>query len=341
MKVVPGALFSPRFAPRFTITALNMISGTAGAVQRINAQPAGFDAWDALYSMASVYKSYMKVTILSEATQPLIICYCTRTGARIGNMEAPNWQPGQPIVGSNDYVSNINYGASQSLSLGNTADFTAGPSFYDTMVLGTSPGFTTTSNVGSVPTYTENLGNACHPTRLQNVQGLKKFIWNQSEGQGKRTKSITFNVDHTKYVKNWKNRRFVYAKGSNATDNGAGNAKTFGLTNSALVKCYPVMSPVNYLHIATLLPVSGDQETAAQNTSYTGFNNPSSGQDEYASSTAALQSQPVQAIAQSNLSGIIRIQCELVMYARLSSPAQELLDDSDAFIGGEAGMTTN
>ena len=169
---------------------------------------------------------------------------------------------------------------------------------------------------------------------------MQLFIWNQSEGQGSRTKTIAFNVDHTKYVKNWKNRRFVYAKGSTATDNTVGNAEDFGVVNASLLKCFPTLSPVNYLHVATLLPVSGDQESAAQNTNTVGANDPSTGTLAYGGSAAAAhQTQPIQAIAQSHLSGIIRIQCELIMYARLSSPTQELLDDSDALNATSANMT--
>jgi hypothetical protein len=338
MKVVPGAMVSPRFKPQVQVMAFSMVSGGSNAVT--NAQPAGFDAWDSLYSMASVYKSYMKVTILSEATQPLLVCYNTRTGARTGTMNTDSWDGGANN-GTLDYVSNINWGSAQSLSLGNQADFEAGPSLYDTMVSGQSPGFTNTTSAGNTVTYVENLNNACHPTRLKNVPGLKKFIWNQSEGQGSRTKTITFSVDHAKYVKNWKNRRFVYAKGSTATDNTVGNAESFGSVNASLLKCLPVLSPVNYLHVATLLPVSGDQETAAQNTSKIGYTDPSTGTVEYASSTgpANLLYQPIQAIAQSHLSGIIRIQCELIMYARVSHPTQELLDDGDALNATSANMT--
>lgn len=338
MKVVPGAMFSPRFLPQLQVLAFSMVSGGSNAVT--NAQPAGFDAWDSLYSMASVYKSFMKVTILSEATQPLIVCYNTRTGARTGTMNTDSWDGGANN-GTLDYVSNINWGSAQSLSLGNQADFEAGPSLFDTMVSGQSPGFTNTTTPGNAPTYTENFNNACHPTRLKNVPGLKKFIWNQSEGQGARTKQITFDVDHRKYVKNWKNRRFVYAKGSTATDNTVGNAQAFGTSNADLLKCMPVLSPVNYLHVATLLPVSGDQESAAQNAAKLGYTDPSTGTVQYASSNGPdnLQYQPIQAIAQSHLSGIIRIQCELIMYARLSSPTQELLDDGDALNATSAAMT--
>jgi hypothetical protein len=114
----------------------------------------------------------------------------------------------------------------------------------------------------------------------------------------------------------------------------------FGVVNASLLKCFPTLSPVNYLHVATLLPVSGDQESAAQNTNTVGANDPSTGTLAYGgSAAAALQTQPIQAIAQSHLSGIIRIQCELIMYARLSSPTQELLDDSDALNATSANMT--
>lgn len=332
MKVVPGALFSPRQKPNFMIQALDQVSG--GSDEKTNAQPAGYDVWDALYSAASVYKSYMEVTIYSEVSQPLVVAYCTKTGARIGEMESDSGV----TPGTIDYVSNIQWGR-DATSLVNQADFLAGPSFFDTLVSGTSNGYSSVEGDGT-RTYTEHMNNAGHPTRLMNVNKMKKFIWNQNENTINRTKKVKFSVDHTKYVKNWKNRQFEYKKGSTATDNDAGGVASSTSSNSTLLGCYPTLSPVNYLHIGCLLPVNSDMESAADATGTSAWYNATTGNNTLASDQdGALKVQPVAAIAQSNLSGILRIQCKLVMYANLKRPAQELIDDGDALNATSSAMT--
>ena len=312
LKVVPGALFGPRMnfnSPNAWTMAISQKAQISGGSSGLtNYQPAGYDQLDNIFSRCSVYKSFMKVTIYSESTQPLQVAYATRTGARIGAMGTS-----ANSAGTLDYVSNISW-ASQIGELAGVPQYNATKGTADFLVDESQPAYVYRTPLTGSPYYEEKPAHVCNPINLLNNNKVKSFVWQQCEQQsGGRTKVITFPVDHKKFVKNWKLRATNMSHGSNATDSTVGDSVADALSNNDLLKNYPLMSPVNYLHIAPFLPSTGDLENVSSD----------------APTADTTEAGTVAALTKNSLSGLLRIKIELIMEAYLSGVSQELVDDGD------------
>ena len=322
LKVIPGALFCPRMAYdsnawHMQIQAKDQISGGTNAVK--NMQFGGYDQLDLIYSRCSVYKSYMKVTLYSEATQPLIVAYSTRTGGRTGTTTTENGN----TIGTLDYKTNISWSPDHTSQ--DDMKFNCVDGECDNLVNKTQNAWTFNApspldTNGQTGTYTENPAAVGSPTSLSNNRQIKSFIWQQSEAQGgNRVKVIKFPVDHRKFVKNWKLRTAAMSHGSNHFDSVQGDSVVDSNLNTDLLKNYPLMSPVNFLHVAPMMPTPDDPLNARDHPATEGApntNNP-------------LGSQPVDSFVKSQLSSLLRVKIELIVEAYCSGLAQEIVDDVD------------
>jgi hypothetical protein len=366
LKVVPGALFCPRMVyynvgdsdhrlvsqapsgnsaagiPVMGITNLSQISGNVNSQKWINFQPAGYDMLDKIFSRASVHKSYMKVTIYSECTQPLIVAYATRTGALVGKPAPdilPNGQTSSNSYGTLDYVSNIKWSNEDRTEtfttsggdtvtipqLFTTSRYTASEGVADDLVNNQHPAYSYESPGGGSPYYNANLNSPCNPINLENNFKIKSFIWNQTEQQsGNRVKVIKFPVDHKKFVKNWKLRTAAMKFGQQSTDQPGAHTSEGDAGG---------MDPVGDDVVVNGVPASlqTDQEESYNDAIMEVY--PKMSPVNYLHIGPFLPNPGDQESGASNLShelsGLIRVKVELFMSAYLSGVCQELIDDAD------------